>query len=66
MFTQAELAALKRAYASGTTEVRYEGKLVRYDTGEQLLARIRVIEAEISAAGGNRKPSAGFASFVRR
>jgi len=66
-WTQAELDALKRAYASGTTRVSYEGRTVEYDSGAALLDRIRVIEAEIDdAAGTRRRPVAGFASFGRR
>ncbi|MTH62102.1 phage head-tail joining protein [Paracoccus litorisediminis] len=65
-WTQAELDALKSAYATGTTRVSYEGRTVEYDSGAALLERIRVIEAEIAAGGGGRKrPSAGFASFGR-
>lgn len=64
-FTQAELDALKSAYASGTTRVTYEGKTVEYDSGTALLARIRVVEAELTASAGKKKPAAGFASFSR-
>lgn len=64
-WTQAELDALKAAYASGTTRVSYEGKTVEYDTGAALLSRIRVIEAEISAGAGRRRPAVGLVSFGR-
>lgn len=52
-WTQAELDALRSAYASGTTRVTYEGRTVEYDTGASLLDRIRVIEAGF--AGPNRR-----------
>lgn len=63
-WTDAELAALKRAYASGTTRVSYEGKTVEYDDGDALLKRIQYIEANMGGAG-RRRPGVGFASFCR-
>jgi hypothetical protein len=65
MWTQAELDALKAAYASGTTRVTYDGKTVEYDSEAALLRRIQTIESAISAAGGRPRPVAGFASFGR-
>lgn len=66
-WTQTELAALKRAYASGTTRVTYDGKTVEYDSGDKLLARIRVIEGELEAIAGSKpRPRVGLASFSRR
>lgn len=66
-WTQSELAALKRAYASGTTRVTYDGKTVEYDSGSALLARIRVIEAELGASSGQpSRARVGFVSFSRR
>ena len=65
-YSQAELDALKAAYASGVTEVRYDGKMTRYDSGEALYRRIQVIEAEIArTAAGTTRPKAGFAAFSR-
>jgi hypothetical protein len=64
-WTQAELDALKAAYASGTTRVTYEGKTVEYDSEAALLRRIQIIESAIASAGGNPRPVAGFASFSR-
>lgn len=65
-YSQAELDALRKAYASGVTEVRYDGKLTRYDSGDALLARIRVIEAEMARmAAGTVRPVAAFATFAR-
>ena len=64
-WTQAELDALKAAYASGTTRVSYEGKTVEYDSQAGLLARIRTIEAEVQASSGKPRPVAGFAAFRR-
>lgn len=64
-YTETELAALKKAYASGVLEVRYDGITTRYDDGPALLARIRVIEAEMNAASGRRRTMVGFATFNR-
>lgn len=64
-YTESELSALRRAYASGTLEVRYDGKSVRYDTGEELLRRIRVIEAEMQKATGASRHMAVFTTFNR-
>ena len=65
-FSQAELDALRSAYASGVTEVRYDGKVTVYDSGAALLARIRLIEADIArASSGRTTPIVGLASFRR-
>ena len=63
-WTETELSALRRAYASGTTRVSYDGKSVDYGSAEDLLARIRTIER--SLAGTMRPlPIAGRAGFLR-
>lgn len=64
-FTEAELDALKCAYASGTLRVSYEGKTVEYDSQAGLLARIRTVEAELVGSAGRRRPVAGYARFGR-
>lgn len=64
---QNELTALRLAYASGVTKVRYDGKETTYDTGAALLTRIRTIESEMAKAsmGADSAPVAGFATFQR-
>ena len=63
-WTETELSALRRAYASGTTRVSYDGKSVDYGSAEDLLTRIRTIERAI--AGTTRPlPVAGLAGFYR-
>ena len=63
-WSDTELAALKRAYASGTLRVSYEGKSVEYGSADDLLSRIRTIEREL--AGENKPlPIAGFVGFRR-
>lgn len=63
-WSAAELGALKRAYASGTLRVTYDGKTVEYDSAEGLMKRIRTIERDLVAHSRHR-PLAGFASFSR-
>jgi len=63
-WTENELAALKRAYASGTLRVSYDGKTVEYGTADDLLGRIRTIERAMTGAG-NPLPVAGLAGFKR-
>ena len=63
-WTETELAALRRAYASGTTRVSYDGKSVEYGSAADLLARIRTIERAIAAIG-RPLPVAGRVGFAR-
>ena len=62
-YSQAELDALKTAFASGTLEVTFEGKHVKYGDAADLLTRIRAIESEIAARANRPLPVAGKASF---
>lgn len=64
-WTTTELDALRRAYASGTLRVSYEGKTVEYGSAADLLSRIRTIERELVGNGVERAPVAGFAGFAR-
>lgn len=64
-WTEAELDALRRAYAAGTTRVAYDGKSVDYGSASDLLGRIRLIEHEMAGAAGHPRPVAGFAGFRR-
>lgn len=63
-WTETELAALKRAYASGTLRVSYDGKSVEYGSAADLLGRIRTIERAMTGAG-KPLPVAGLAGFNR-
>ena len=63
-WSETELVALKRAYASGTLRVSYDGKSVEYGSAEDLLGRIRTIEWELAGAT-KPLPVAGFAGFRR-
>lgn len=62
-YTDAELLALKKAYATGVLRVEYEGRSVTYDNAAGLLARIRELERDIG--GVAKRPIAGFATFGR-
>jgi hypothetical protein len=64
-WTQAELEALRRAYASGTLRVSYDGKTVEYGSEADLKRRIETIESAIAAAQGTPRPVAGYAAFGR-
>ena len=62
-WTETELQALRRAYASGTLRVSYGGRSVEYGSAEDLLRRIRLIEGELAQAQARPKPRRSFASF---
>lgn len=64
-WTQSELAALRKAYASGTLRVSFEGRSVEYGSATDLLSRIRTIEAEMQTQSGNKPPRRSLASFAR-
>jgi hypothetical protein len=64
-WTTAELDALRRAYASGTLRVSYEGKTVEYGSATDLLSRIRTIERALIGKSADRTPVAGLAGFAR-
>lgn len=64
-WTEDELAALRRAYASGTLRVSYDGKSIEYGSAEDLLARIRRLEGDIAAVAGRPKPRRSFATFSK-
>ena len=64
-WTESELAALRKAYASGTLRVTFEGRSVEYGSATDLLSRIRTIEAERKAQSGNKPPRRSLAAFAR-
>ncbi|PRX29013.1 hypothetical protein SAMN05216257_10494 [Meinhardsimonia xiamenensis] len=63
-FSEEELEALRRAYASGTLTVKTGEHQVTYGSAADLLARIRYIEQRLASASGPAAV-AGFASFRR-
>ena len=65
MWTDNELAALRRAYASGTLRVSYDGRTVEYGSADDLLKRIPPIHREIAVTTPSPLPLAGFAGFSR-
>ena len=64
-WSEDELAALRRAYSSGTTRVSYDGKSIDYGTASDLLRRMRVLEAEMAMSAGQPKPRRSFARFSK-
>jgi hypothetical protein len=62
-WSQAELDALRNAYASGTLRVSYDGRSVEYASEADLIRRIRTIESEMAAADGRPKRKRSFAIF---
>ncbi len=62
-FTEAELSALRRAYANGTLRVTVGDRTVEYGSAEDLLSRIREIERSLTPSG--QRPKAGYAGFSR-
>lgn len=64
-WTQAQLDAIRRAYASGVTRVTYEGKTTEYRSLKEMREIMQTIEADLAKASGAPKPVAHFASFRR-
>lgn len=64
-WTETELAALRRAFSSGTLRVSYDGRTVEYGSADDLLKRIRTIEREMAATSSALLPVAGYAGFSR-
>lgn len=62
-WSQSELDALRKAYASGTLRVSYDGRSVEYGSEADLLRRIRTIEGEMAAADGRPKRRRSLATF---
>jgi hypothetical protein len=62
-WSQAELAALRKAYAAGTLRVSYEGRSVEYGSEADLIRRIRTIESEMAIAEGRPKRTRSLATF---
>lgn len=64
-FTEAQLEAIRLAYASGVTRVSYDGKTTEYRSLAEMRQIIATIEADLAARAGRQRPVAGFASFRR-
>lgn len=66
-WTQAQLDAIRKAYASGVTRVAYDGKMTEYRSLAEMRTIISEIETDLAdQAGLKRRPVAGFAGFRRR
>jgi hypothetical protein len=66
-WTQADLETLRAAYAGGTLRVRFsDGREVTYPSADDLLGRIRTVEAALAeTAAGRAAPVGRFATFRR-
>jgi len=64
-YTQAQLNAIKEAFASGTLTVDYDGKRVTYRSLREMKEIIATIEAELAGTGQDKRPVAGFVRFSR-
>ncbi|WP_347268141.1 hypothetical protein [Paracoccus sp. (in: a-proteobacteria)] len=64
-FSQAQLEAIRLAYASGVTRVSYDGKVTEYRSLAEMRQIIATIEADLAAGAGRRPPVAGLATFRR-
>lgn len=64
-WSAAELDALRRAYAAGILRVTYDGRTVEYAGAADLLARMRLLEAELEAGQGGARVSHTYASHSR-
>ena len=62
-WSQAELDALRKAYASGTLRVSCDGSSVEYASEADLLRRIRTIESAMASAEGRPKRKRSLATF---
>lgn len=54
-FTQTQLDALREAYASGVTEVSYDGKTVKYRTLAELAQVIATVESALGLPAPRRQ-----------
>lgn len=64
-YSQAQLDAIKAAYASGVTRVSYDGKTTEYRSLAEMREIIATIEADLATQAGRKRPVAGFATFRR-
>jgi hypothetical protein len=64
-FTQAQLDALETAIASGTLEVRYGDKTVRYQSTSDMIKARDLIRDQLNSTSATQKSRATFASFVK-
>lgn len=50
-FTVLQLTALEDAIASGTLEVTYDGKTIKYSSAEDLIKRYNLVRSQLVTAG---------------
>lgn len=64
-FTEAELVALRKAYATGIQRVTYEGRTVEYGSASDILSRILLIERRQTAVAAPDRPRVAYVQFCR-
>jgi hypothetical protein len=64
-FSQAQLDAIKKAFASGITSVSFDGNTTTYRSLAEMQTIITTIESDLAGQSGKKRPIAGFASFRR-
>lgn len=64
-FTQAQLDAIKAAFATGVTRVTYDGKTTEYRSLAEMERIITRIEASLASDAGKPAPLVGYARFRR-
>lgn len=63
--TEAELIAIRKAYASGITRVSYDGKTTEYRSLAEMERIIARIESSLARQASRPLPVAGYATFRR-
>ncbi len=64
-FSQAQLDALREAYALGVTRVTADGRTVEYASRAELRRTISEMEAALGVSSSTPAPTVGYASFGR-
>lgn len=64
-FTQTQLDALDAAIASGTLEVRYDGKEIKYRTLAELRQARQIVASALAEAAGTKRPGYVNPAFSR-
>lgn len=62
-YTQSQLDALREAYASGVTEVSYDGKTVKYRSLAEIATAINTVANALGQGPSTRQHYPGFRRF---
>ena len=64
-YSQAQLASLQAALASGTLRVRFEDRSIEYRSTEELRQAIQIVEDALAVDSGVPKQTRSFARFSK-